>query len=157
MRAMAVSDYSLKVFLEERAPTDGRADPSRTYLYLVCDDADTFKVGISANPRQRLSSIQAHSPRPLSLVTSVLCGPYHVTRDIERWFLAALNRWSVVGEWFRADGFAATVLAYGRTGKLPAFIGRLQEELRTGHAPTPMYMVSIMEGKGSSWCTPTRV
>jgi hypothetical protein len=72
-----------------------------SFVYLVTGDGGLVKVGVSADPHQRLLTLQTGFPGELLLSDVWHCG--ELARTVERLVHADLAPWRVSGEWFRVD------------------------------------------------------
>lgn len=73
---------------------------SHGYVYLVQDADGLYKIGYSANPEARLSSMQSGNPRQLTLISKVLVAN---RVEAERLLHSKLHHLHVVREWYRFD------------------------------------------------------
>ena len=84
------------------------AHASEHFLYIIAVSQEgrlrsPVKVGITANPRARLRTIQTGSAAPLDFVWVFALPTIDVARSIERAFHRALEHARLTGEWFDMD------------------------------------------------------
>ncbi len=72
----------------------------RTYVYLLQDEQAATKIGISAQPRQRIASLQTGHPEPLHLIRAIRCRTAATARAVERDLHAHFEHYRMNGEWF---------------------------------------------------------
>lgn len=70
-------------------------------VYVIEAEDGLLKIGISKNPRQRLSDLQTGSPRPLRLVHVQECNG--VAQIVEQRAHVQLAKYRKEGEWFEID------------------------------------------------------
>jgi hypothetical protein len=78
-------------------PDRGR---ERTFVYLLQDEQAATKIGISADPRGRIASLQTGHPQPLRLLKAIRCRTTADARAVERDLHIHFERQRMNGEWF---------------------------------------------------------
>lgn len=76
-----------------------RAENGWQYLYLISAHSGPVKIGITADPEQRLADLQTGNPRPLSLKQLYLL-PTESAAKLERTVLQNNRKFRLCGEWF---------------------------------------------------------
>lgn len=88
-------------------------DDCHIYVVAASNGASPIKpvkVGISRDPVERLQSLQAASPIPLILFSSIAAPSREVARSLEAAFHIQHADSRLHGEWFNLDPFEATRL-----------------------------------------------
>ena len=67
----------------------------KKYLYVISDGPDYFKIGVSNDPQNRLSTLQTGNPRQLRIETVIENKP-----DLEKKLHYTFKHRLVQGEWF---------------------------------------------------------
>lgn len=70
------------------------------FVYVIGRDEGPVKVGISASPTARLSTIQTSCPFPVKLAQVFMCPDRDIARHIERSFHQTRREKCLYGEWF---------------------------------------------------------
>lgn len=94
-------------------------------VYIIRKARGGVKVGRSANPSSRRSSLQAATPDRLELIWS---GEFSNAAEVERGAHALLAPWKINGEWFNCDPFLAGIAIEGaHTGceRIADFLARM--------------------------------
>jgi Meiotically up-regulated gene 113 len=116
-----------KVYYEEvfRQEQEKRKEVKASYIYIISADAYT-KIGVSANPRSRLASLQGSCP--LKIILRLLIQQDIAPYELERALHLALNG-SVLPysrEWFLCD---KEQVATALTGILPVYADRGHQQV----------------------------
>lgn len=81
---------------EQWCQKDFREEPSRVY-FIRGDKTNSFKIGISSNPRNRLKTMQTGSPVKLLLTRDIeVLNPVEIERLLHKEFA----KYKIHGEWF---------------------------------------------------------
>ena len=72
------------------------------YVYLIRELGSDgfFKIGITNNLKQRISTIQTGNPRKVEYVDTIKCWSQSQAREIEAFLHGVLNNARANGEWF---------------------------------------------------------
>ncbi len=74
-----------------------KQQPKDQYVYLIgCRSTNTLKIGLSVNPKKRLSTLQTSSPYRLSIIRTIPGGA-----DVERLLHQEFQSLKMSGEWFK--------------------------------------------------------
>lgn len=75
-----------------------------SYVYVISAGRNAHKIGISSNPKERLSGLQTASPTKLSLVYTI---EVERPENIEARAHRILKPWRLEGEWFSIPAIGA--------------------------------------------------
>lgn len=82
------------------------------YVYIIgCSNVDYIKIGISTDPKRRISELQTNSPHKLYLAFLLRCANKNVARQFETLMHALLHISHSNGEWFHATPGTAVTYA----------------------------------------------
>lgn len=74
------------------------------YLYLIhCVGTKYYKIGISANPIERLVALQLCNPIKLELLMTFGFSSRQASLEAEAWAHKGLSKYAVRGEWFALE------------------------------------------------------
>jgi predicted GIY-YIG superfamily endonuclease len=74
-----------------------------SYVYVIGRERGPVKVGVSDNPRGRLTSLQTGCPFKLSLLHQEKVDSREYALWVEAHFRAVYERERLMGEWFKLD------------------------------------------------------
>lgn len=69
------------------------------YIYVIGNDTNRQKIGISRDVEKRLKTLQTGNPDKLKIHYKIEC-PYEKTRKLEKKIHTELNYKKLKGEWF---------------------------------------------------------
>lgn len=73
------------------------------YVYLICDENNRSKIGLSDNPQKRLNQLQTGASSNLTLVQTHDCETRQRAQLFEKVMHKAFHDKKVRGEWFEMD------------------------------------------------------